>query len=76
MEVYGLVAFIAAMILTIGGGLMFIDFILRKKMLKEVDKAVCEDVIPASEKALDNYTTNLLESVKQMTEEAMKAFKD
>lgn len=76
MSVYLLVAFIVAIGSTAGAGLILLDRYLEERRDKRLSRIVCDDLIPTAEYALEVYTKELMESIKDMTEEMMKMIND
>ena len=74
MNVYLLVAFIVVLVSAAGAGLIWLDHHLEMKLVKKAGKIVCNDVIPAAETALEDYTKELLEQTMKTTTDLTKAF--
>lgn len=71
-NVYLLVAFIVVLVTAAVAGLLWLDHHFEMKLVKKTGKIVCNDVIPATEEMLNDYTKELMDNAKGMMGDWMK----
>lgn len=76
MNVYLLIAFIVVLAGAAIAGLIALDHHLEDKSNERTGKIVCEDVIPAAEKALEDYTKSLLDDLSDRLKKGMENLKN